>query len=31
MKRGLMNSAWLGSPIGTAAGIRQTRQIAQER
>lgn len=27
MKLGLINSAWLGSPVGTAEGIRRTRQI----
>jgi D-psicose/D-tagatose/L-ribulose 3-epimerase len=27
MKLGLINSAWLGSPVGTAEGIRNTRQI----
>ena len=27
MKLGLINSAWLGSPVGTAEGIRKTRQI----
>ncbi len=27
MKLGLINSAWLGSPIGTAEGIRKTREI----
>ncbi|HBY61790.1 MAG TPA: sugar phosphate isomerase/epimerase [Solibacterales bacterium] len=27
MKLGLINSAWLGSPIGTADGIRLTREI----
>jgi len=27
MKLGLINSAWLGSPIGTAAGIRKTKEI----
>jgi sugar phosphate isomerase/epimerase len=27
MKLGLINSAWLGSPIGTAEGIRLTKQI----
>jgi D-psicose/D-tagatose/L-ribulose 3-epimerase len=27
MKLGLINSAWLGSPVGTAEGIRKTREI----
>ena len=27
MKLGLINSAWLGSPVGTAEGIRLTRKI----
>jgi sugar phosphate isomerase/epimerase len=27
MKLGLINSAWLGSPIGTAEGIRKTKKI----
>ena len=27
MKLGLINSAWLGSPIGTAEGIRKTKEI----
>jgi D-psicose/D-tagatose/L-ribulose 3-epimerase len=27
MKLGLINSAWLGSPVGTAEGIRNTRRI----
>ncbi len=27
MKLGLINSAWLGSPVGTAEGIRKTKQI----
>jgi sugar phosphate isomerase/epimerase len=27
MNLGLINSAWLGSPVGTAAGIRKTKQI----
>jgi D-psicose/D-tagatose/L-ribulose 3-epimerase len=27
MNLGLINSAWLGSPVGTAEGIRKTRQI----
>ncbi len=27
MNLGLINSAWLGSPIGTAEGIRKTKQI----
>src|SRR5690349_8401594 len=27
MKLGLINSAWFGSPVGTAEGIRLTRQI----
>jgi D-psicose/D-tagatose/L-ribulose 3-epimerase len=27
MQLGLINSAWLGSPVGTAEGIRKTRQI----
>lgn len=27
MKLGLINSAWLGSPVGTAEGIRLTREI----
>jgi sugar phosphate isomerase/epimerase len=27
MKLGLINSAWLGSPVGTAEGIRRTREI----
>lgn len=27
MKLGLINSAWLGSPIGTAEGIRKTKDI----
>lgn len=27
MKLGLINSAWLGSPVGTAEGIRRTKEI----
>jgi D-psicose/D-tagatose/L-ribulose 3-epimerase len=27
MKLGLINSAWLGSPVGTAEGIRKTKEI----
>jgi len=27
MKLGLINSAWLGSPVGTAQGIRKTKEI----
>lgn len=27
MKLGLINSAWLGSPVGTAEGIRKSKQI----
>ena len=27
MKLGLISSAWLGSPVGTAEGIRQTKAI----
>jgi sugar phosphate isomerase/epimerase len=27
MKLGLINSVWLGSPVGTAAGIHKTREI----
>ena len=27
MKLGLINSAWLGSPVGTAEGIHQTKEI----
>jgi D-psicose/D-tagatose/L-ribulose 3-epimerase len=27
MKLGLINSAWLGSPVGTADGIRHTKEI----
>jgi D-psicose/D-tagatose/L-ribulose 3-epimerase len=27
MKLGLINSAWFGSPVGTAEGIRQTKRI----
>ena len=27
MKLGLINSAWLGSPVGTAEGIRRSREI----
>lgn len=27
MKLGLINSAWLGSPVGTVEGIRKTKQI----
>ena len=27
MKLGLINSAWLGSPVGTEEGIRKTKQI----
>jgi sugar phosphate isomerase/epimerase len=27
MKLGLINSAWLGSPVGTADGIRKTKEI----
>ena len=27
MKLGLINSAWLGSPVGTAQGIHKTKEI----
>ena len=27
MKLGLISSAWLGSPVGTADGIRLTKEI----
>ena len=27
MKLGLINSAWIGSPVGTAEGIRKTKEI----
>jgi len=27
MKLGLISSAWLGSPVGTAEGIRLTKEI----
>lgn len=30
MKLGLINSAWLGSPVGTAEGIRKTKAIGFE-
>ena len=27
MKLGLINSAWVGTPVGTAEGIRKTKEI----